>query len=254
MAVTARLTSTSTRGRPRRRSGLGRVAFSAGGLGLLAGALSCAGLPGTFTSAAAAGPSGRVGRPLFAESEAAPAPAPAGSGEKLLKIDEETKATTVSILGGLVGLLVGGVWLGGAAFAVTAYLARREDDDLAKALKGVAGGTLEALNFGADMNEKYEVSGKVGSALGDAVESAKKNPDSKEAIKAVTGVADGVVGAVKSLDEDVGIKDRIGTFAATASDLAYQAVDKAVDKATDLNKEYKVTDQITQTIDGATKK
>mmetsp|Transcript_23895 Transcript_23895/g.75739 ORF Transcript_23895/g.75739 Transcript_23895/m.75739 type:complete len:251 (-) Transcript_23895:69-821(-) len=240
--------SSSCRGAVQRRNSLARLGLAAAGFCLLAGALARA-CSGAFVAGTAAGPATRMARPIRAEPEkAAPAPAPAPSSA-LVVINEETKATTVSVLGGLVGLLVGGVWIGAAAFAATAYLSRREDDDIAKALKGIAGGALEALNYGASLNEKYEVTGKVGSALTDALENAKKNPDAKQTISSITSAADGVANAVKNFDQEVGIKDSLGSLATTASESAFKAVDKAVD----LEKEYKVTDQLKQKIEDATK-
>mmetsp|Transcript_4270 Transcript_4270/g.12782 ORF Transcript_4270/g.12782 Transcript_4270/m.12782 type:complete len:251 (+) Transcript_4270:79-831(+) len=240
--------SSSCRGAVQRRNSLARLGLAAAGLGLLAGALAHA-CPVAFVAGITMRPATRMARPIRAEPEkAAPDPAPAPSSA-LLVITEETKATTVSVLGGLVGLLVGGIWIGAATFAATAYLSRREDDDVAKALKGIAGGALETINFGVNLNDKYEVTAKVGSALTDAVESAKKNSDSKETISSITSAADGVVDAVRNFDKEVGIKDTIGNLATAASESAFKVVDKAVD----LEREYKVTDQLKQKIEDATK-
>lgn len=187
---------------------------------------------------------------LFAEG-AAPAPAPAGSSVALVKVTEESKMTTAGVIGGLAGLLVGGVWVGAGLFAASSYLARREDDDLSKALKGVAAGGLEVLNFGAALNDKYMVTDKLGDAIKGAIDdTAKSNPSSQETVKSISGLVGGAADAVKSLDQDIGIKDTIGALATSATDLAYQAVDKAIE----VNKQYKVTDQIVEKIQEATKK
>merc|ERR1711972_919804 len=95
----------------------------------------------------------------------------AKSSVALVKVTEESKATTASVIGGLAGPLVGGVWVGGAVFAASAYLAKKEDDDVSKALKGVAAGSLEVLNFGAYLNDKYAVTDNIGSALSNAIDS-----------------------------------------------------------------------------------
>mmetsp|Transcript_11470 Transcript_11470/g.23759 ORF Transcript_11470/g.23759 Transcript_11470/m.23759 type:complete len:97 (-) Transcript_11470:12-302(-) len=90
---------------------------------------------------------------------------------------------------------------------------------------------------------------KLGSAFSGALESAKTSPDSKEVAGTVSGFVDGVIGAVESLDKDVGIKDTFGNLVTSASDLAFQAVDKALG----LNKEYKVSEQIVEKIQEVSK-
>eukprot|EP00418_Pyrodinium_bahamense_P078136 CAMPEP_0179055932 /NCGR_PEP_ID=MMETSP0796-20121207/23553_1 /TAXON_ID=73915 /ORGANISM="Pyrodinium bahamense, Strain pbaha01" /LENGTH=248 /DNA_ID=CAMNT_0020752595 /DNA_START=20 /DNA_END=766 /DNA_ORIENTATION=- len=221
------------------------------GLALLAGAaaLACA-APAFAGPGTGATMQGRAAaRAAEGEPAPTPAPAPAGSSTALVKVTEENKMTTASLLGGLAGLLVGGVWVGGAAFAAASYLARKEDDDdVSKALKGVASGGLEVLNFGAQVNDKYMVTDKLGNAISSALESAKSG-ESKEAVSSVTGFFEGISSTIASVDRDIGIKDTLGQLTTNASELAFQAVDKAVE----LNREYKVTDQIAAKIEEATK-
>jgi len=174
-----------------------------------------------------------------AASAASPSPSVA-----LVKVTEESKATTASVLGGLAGLLVGGVWVGAGLFAAGAYLSRKEDSDVAKALKGVASGGLEVVNFGAYLNDKYTVTDRIGSALSDALGEADTGSESRES---VSSFARSVTDAVKSADQEIGFKDTIGQIATSASDLACQAVDKVVE----LNMQYKVTDQIAEKINEA---
>mmetsp|Transcript_55223 Transcript_55223/g.142229 ORF Transcript_55223/g.142229 Transcript_55223/m.142229 type:complete len:252 (-) Transcript_55223:153-908(-) len=179
----------------------------------------------------------------------APAPAPAPSSSvALVKVTEENSMTTASVLGGLAGLLVGGVWVGGALFAASSYLARKKDNDVAAALKGVASGSLEALNFSAYVNDKYTVTGKVGDAISKALE--KQKAEGGDAVDSITKFTDAVSEAFVSLDKDVGIKDTLGSLATSASELAAQAVDKAIE----LNDQYKITDQIKEKIEESTKK
>jgi len=174
---------------------------------------------------------------------------PASESVALVKVTEESKMTTASILGGLAGLLVGGVWVGAAVFAGASYYARKgEDDDITKTLKSVAASGLEVVNFGAAINEKYTVTDKLGSAISGALEGAKSG-ENKEAVSTVTGALAGVKDAIQNLDNEIGIKDTLGNLATSASELAAQAVDKAVE----LNKEYKVTDQISAKIEEVTK-
>merc|ERR1711948_157574 len=153
---------------------------------------------------------------------------------------------TASVLGGLAGLLVGGVWVGAGLFTAGAYFARK-DDDVSKALKGVAAGGMEALNFVSYLNDKYTVTDKFGSAISDAIDSAKSSSNS-ESTEAISGFLGGVVGTVKEADKDIDFKGTFGTLAMSASDLANQAVEKAVE----VNEKYKLVDQIKEKIDEAT--
>jgi len=144
--------------------------------------------------------------------------------------------TTASVLGGVLGLLLGGVWVGAATFAASSYLSRREDDDFSKALKGVAAGGLEVLNFGGYVNEKYAVTGQIGSAIENAL-----GDDAKKSLR-------NVVESVEAVDKDVGFKETFGSLCTNASELATKAVTKAVE----VNEEYKISEQIVDKVKEAT--
>ncbi|CAE8646424.1 unnamed protein product, partial [Polarella glacialis] len=102
--------------------------------------------------------------------------APTGSSSMaLVKVNEENSVATAGVLAGVAGLLVGGVWVGGALFVASSFLARKKDDDLAKGLNGIAAGGLEALNFVDYLNNKYEVTAKVGSSLTEALDGSKNS-------------------------------------------------------------------------------
>jgi len=169
--------------------------------------------------------------------EAAKAPEPAQSSVALVKVTEENQVTTASILPALAGLLLlKSVWIGAGLFAAGSYLARQKDSDIAAGLKGIAGGSLEVLNFGSYVNDKYAVTGGISTAFSDKIK------ENKTTMPGPAGALDTITTAYDEFDRDVGIKDTIGNFLTTSSDLAAQAIDKVVD----LNKEYKVTDQISE--------
>jgi hypothetical protein len=142
----------------------------------------------------------------------------------LIAVTEESKLTTAGAITGLAGLLLGGVWVGAAGFAAGSYLARKKDDDVSKALNGIAGAGLEVLNFASNLNTKYEVTNKISSSFNDAVKS--NNTD--------TSALDGVSSAVTNFDKDVGIQKTLGEFLTKGGELANQAVTKAIE----LNDQY----------------
>jgi len=176
-----------------------------------------------------------------------------GESVALVKVTEENKITTASVIGGVVGLLVGGVWVGGALFAAGAYLARKKDDDVSKALQGLASTSLEVLNFTAYVNDKYTVTDKLGGAISEALESAKSTSTSgtsSEASQSITSFINGAVEAFKAADKDIDFKGTFGSLAMSASDLANQVIENAMD----INDRYKLTDQLSEKIKEATDK
>lgn len=203
-----------------------------------------------FTAGVRGAPSARNAVVVHAEP-AAPAPAPSpGSSVALVKVSEENKLTTASVVGGLAGLWFGGLWLGAGVFAATTFLTRSDkDSDVSKAVQGIAGAGLEVLNFAAGLNAKYEITGSVGTALTDALENAKTNPDTKVVAEPVSNLLQGVGDAIGSVDQDVGIKDTLGSIATSASELAYTATSTVAE----LNDKYKVTDKIKEKVDEVAK-
>lgn len=163
----------------------------------------------------------------------------------LVKVTEENSITTAGVLAGVVGLLVGGIWVGAGLFAASSYLARKKDDDVAQILKSVASNALEVVNFVGNLDSKYGVTAKVSDSIKSSVDSAKNSPDSKGIADVVGGLGD----AITNFDKDVGIKDALGNVLTSSSELAAKAVDKVVE----LNTQYKVTDQLKEKIDSAIK-
>ncbi|CAJ1328460.1 unnamed protein product [Effrenium voratum] len=203
-----------------------------------------------FIGASAPRSRGGIATYAAAAKEAAPSPPPAassGSSVALVKVTKENKIATAGVLGGVAGLLLGGFWIGAAGFAATSYLAKKEEDDVATALQSVSSAALEAVNFADYVNSKYEVTDKVGSALTEALD---KNADAKDSLKTVKSSLDTVKEAIDSFDKDVGIKETLGSLVLAGSDLASQLTSKVVE----LNKEYKVTDQLKAKIDEALEK
>lgn len=238
--TTAMMAEKARSSQRRSRSNFGIILFS------VTAATLCASLSGHagFTvgvSRRAQRPLGRFAEPPAAETKAAtPAPAPAPSSSvALIVVNDENTATTASILAGLAGALLGGVWIGGTLFAAASYLSRQEGD-IPKAIKGVAQSALEALNFGANLNSKYTVTDQIGGAVGGAVDKVKETTGDNEVTKTLSNTADTVGKAVSDLDRDVNIKGTVGNVVSAASEFAADAVERVVE----VNEEYKVTEQI----------
>jgi hypothetical protein len=126
-----------------------------------------------------------------------------------------------------------------------AFLARQgSDNDGATALKGVATTGLEALNFIGGVDKKYEVTSRVGSAVGEQVDKVKaSSPKAAEII-------DGVGSAIETVDKEVGIGSSLSSVVTSSSSIASDVVDKAIET----NEKYSITDKIKDTIDDAVAK
>lgn len=168
-----------------------------------------------------------------------------GESVALIKVTEENKVTTAGVLGGTAGLLLGGMWIAVPFFAVSSYVARRPDDDLAIALRGIANASLETLNFFHTLDKKYSVTDSLGNSLAEAVEEGKKNPDTKEAYGFLGTVGE----AIQTFDKDVGIKNTLGSLVTAAGDLSNRIVEKLIE----VNDQYKITDQLKAKLDEVSK-
>eukprot|EP00929_Paragymnodinium_shiwhaense_P021162 TRINITY_DN13872_c0_g1_i3.p1 TRINITY_DN13872_c0_g1~~TRINITY_DN13872_c0_g1_i3.p1 ORF type:complete len:270 (-),score=52.65 TRINITY_DN13872_c0_g1_i3:114-824(-) len=184
---------------------------------------------------------------------AAPAPAPNGptrSAEEdkksyaLVKVTEQNTITTASLIPGLVGFWFGGMWVAGALFAAGAYYARQKDDDVGQGLRNIGQGTLEAINFLAELNDEYDISGKVSGAFMSAVEAGKKDKSTKERLDQLSNTINAVTEAAAEFDKTVGVKDTVGNLLTTASDVAGAGVNTAVE----LNDEYEVTNKLSNEV------
>jgi len=180
--------------------------------------------------------------PLPAESTSASE----SSGKvSIVKQSEENVETFASLLGGVFGLWNGGLWVGAAFFAATAFLVRRQEGDTSKTIKGVVRSGLEVINYAGDLNEKYHVTDQVGSWLSDAVQIAKENPSTKDVATAVTSVFHQAVDSVRKFDREVDIKSTAGSCIALASTAAADSVGTLIE----LGKEYAATNAIGKKID-----
>jgi len=168
-----------------------------------------------------------------------------GGKAPIVKLSDENVQTAASVLGGVLGLVVGGVWVGAALGVATAFLTRQEDNDMSSAIKTVARTGLEAINSLGDLNEEYKVTDQVGSSLSDAVKTAKENPSTKDAATAVTDVIDKAVDSVKKIDKEVDIKGTAGSVIASVGSVT----EDIVDKVSELIKEYKITDTVGKKIE-----
>lgn len=174
--------------------------------------------------------------------------ADSGSSVSLVKISDDTVKTNASVLGGLAGLWVGGIWGSAIVFLLTSYVARNLDDekgdatgrDVSKGVQGVSQASLEALNAAGYVNDKYQLTEKASNLLGGVVDKLRDNPSAKDVVEQIEGLAKNAGKVYTDLDDEIGLKDTAGSILTSLSELA----ELGINKVQDLNKEYKVTDTI----------
>ncbi|CAK0809631.1 unnamed protein product [Prorocentrum cordatum] len=227
-------------GAPRRSPAPVRLAaLVAGGLLLRAALAPTCFVGGAATSARRGGLA-----PQRAEAEK-----PEAAAEEFVAINEDNTAAMAivcsSVIGGITGVLVGGPVLGVLLFVGFAFLVRQgADNDAATALKGVAAKGLETLNFIGGVDQKYEVTRKVGKSVGEQVDKVKaSSPEAAEII-------DKVGGAIEKVDKEVNIKSSLSNVVTSGSSLAKDIVDKAIET----NEKYGISDKIKGTIGDAVSK
>ena len=173
-----------------------------------------------------------------AKAEAAPA-APASTGGKLVPIKEETVEFTAGILGGLVGLTLGGPALA-AVTAAAANYASKTDAEVGEVVSAVSKTAIEIYNYLAKLDDKYSVLAKAKSSLEDALDKVKSqgNVDTDTVAK-LESALDSTNKKIAEINDEY---DLVGA-GSTALGVVGDLVEKAVAKASELEKEYSLTEK-----------
>lgn len=87
----------------------------------------------------------------------------------LVPVDKVNIENSAAVTGGLVGFFIGGPVIGVILAAITNYVAKKEDEDLAaEAVRGVGKTVIESVNFLTKFNNKYKVVEKAAAAIDQA--------------------------------------------------------------------------------------
>lgn len=215
-------------------------------------------------SAFAPAPASRafVGRPLFAEEEAAAAPAepvapaapaaaaPASTGGALVPIKEETIEFTAGLIGGAIGFAVGGPILGAIAAAAANY-ASKTDQEVGEIIQAVSKTSIECYNYLATLDAKYELLDNAKGSLQTSLDKIKSadNVD-PETIKKVEKALDSTTSKIKEINEEY---DLVGA-GNTALGVIGELVERTVQQAGTINEEYNLTDKAKDALAGAVDK
>lgn len=215
-------------------------------------------------SAFAPAPASRafVGRPLFAEEEAAAAPAepvdpaapapaaPASTGGALVPIKEETIEFTAGLIGGAIGFAVGGPILGAIAAAAANY-ASKTDQEVGEVIQAVSKTSIECYNYLATLDAKYELLDNAKGSLQTSLDKIKAadNVD-PETVKKVESALDSTTSKIKEINEEY---DLVGA-GNTALGVIGELVERTVQQAGTINEEYNLTDKAKDALAGAVDK
>jgi len=183
-----------------------------------------------------------------AAAPAAPAaPASSGTGGKLVPIKEETVEFTAGILGGLVGLTLGGPALAAVGAAAANY-ASKTDAEVGEVVSAVSKTAIEVYNYLAKLDDKYSVLAKAKSSLEDALDKVKSQGNvDPDTVAKLESALDSTNKKISEINDEY---DLVGA-GSTALGVVGDLVEKAVAKASELEKEYSLTDKAKEALSKA---
>lgn len=185
------------------------------------------------------------------EVEAPPASAPVAAkadvGGALVPIKEETVEFTAGILGGAFGFAVGGPLFGVIAAAAANYVSKM-DGDVSDVVQAVSKTSIQVFNYLATLDKKYEVLKKAQGSLENALDNLKKQESVDPAT--IEKVEKALANTNKKIKEVNDEYDLVGG-GVTALGVVGDLVEKIVDKAGELNKEYQLTEKAKESLNSA---
>ena len=171
-------------------------------------------------------------------------------GGKLVAIKEETVEFTAGLLGGLAGFVVGGPVLGAFAAAAANYVSKSESE-ASEVVGAVSKTALEAYNYLATLDSKYELLGSAQDSLENALDNLKSqdkvNPDTIQKVE-------NALASTKATIEEVNDEYDLVGSGMTALGVVGDLIEKTVLKVSELNEEYQLTDKAKTALSSAVDK
>uniref|UniRef100_A0A6U4GU60 Uncharacterized protein n=2 Tax=Phaeomonas parva TaxID=124430 RepID=A0A6U4GU60_9STRA len=182
---------------------------------------------------------------LFSTEEGVETEAPKAAPKEmsaLVPLNTENVEASVGVAGALAGLVLFGNPVIALALAATGNYVTKQESEVGEAFRGVGTALINSLNFVAKMNERYDISDRAGKAAGDAFQTLKeKDTSDAKILSKVEELAAKVSTTVSDLDSEYDLKAKAQELVYSAGDLSTQAIEKA----TEVNEKYKITDQAT---------
>lgn len=171
-------------------------------------------------------------------------------GGKLVAIKEETVEFTAGLIGGIAGLVVGGPVLGAFAAAAANYVSKSESE-AAEVVGAVSKTALEAYNYLATLDSKYELLGSAQDSLENALDNLKSqdkvNPDTVQKVE-------NALASTKATIQEVNDEYDLVGSGMTALGVVGDLIEKTVLKVGELNEEYQLTDKAKEALSSAVDK
>ena len=196
-------------------------------------------------SGAAVQPRTAVSVRMAANGESTPTSAPSkskssSSSSALVTINKENVEAGVGLAGAAAGFIVFGNPVFALVLAAAANYGAKQDSEVGEAVRGVGTAIINTVNFAAKLNSQYTITDKVGTAAGNAFSDLKaKDTSDAQILSKVEDFVTKATTTVGDLDKEYNLKAKAKEAVYAAGDLSTQAIEKA----SDLNDKYKLTDQ-----------
>lgn len=162
---------------------------------------------------------------------------------EMVVVNNENTQFSAGIVGGIAGFIVGGPFLA-AILAVAANYGSKQENEAGDAVRAVGKNAIEAFNFWTNLNAKYDVTGKAATSLDTAVDKLKDSSGSTEAIDKAKQTIKDISSQAGKLSTEYDIPAKAKQALGVAGELA----DTAIVKGVELEKEYKLTEKVTDSI------
>mmetsp|Transcript_24056 Transcript_24056/g.72183 ORF Transcript_24056/g.72183 Transcript_24056/m.72183 type:complete len:212 (+) Transcript_24056:54-689(+) len=157
----------------------------------------------------------------------------------LVPVNEETIKTSSAVTAGVGGLVLGGPVLAIVTAVLGNYVSKQEGE-VGEVVRGVGKVSLDVYNFLLKLDGKYDVTGKGGEALKEQLEKLKAG-ESGATVSKVESTLSAATAKFDELNKEYDLLEKSKQAIGYAGDLSV----KAIDKGLELNKEYKITEQVT---------
>lgn len=168
-------------------------------------------------------------RPKLAEGDVDVVTAEVISAEKtyeIVPVDKTNSVNAVAVTSAFLGYVLGGPLLAAILAAITNYVAKKEDDIPAEALRGVGKSVVESYNFLNKLNAKYSLTDKLGETVNKAVSSIDSESDTLSKVKETYASTAEKVSELNNEFDIVGTGKKVVIAAATVTDAT---IDKVVE-------------------------
>lgn len=168
----------------------------------------------------------------------------------LVPIKEETVEFTAGIIGGVAGFAVGGPVFGAIGAAISNY-ASKSDSEVSDVISAVSKSAIQIFNYLTTLDSKYEILKKAEKSLEGSLNSLKSMDSVDPAT--VEKVENALASTRAKITEINDEYDLVGG-GVTALGVVGDLVEKAIQKAGELNEEYKLTDKASEALSTAVAK